>query len=260
MTIESPEQVARRSIQNVRASMARAGVLRLRYAINLNGVRLSLTARPSAPTRDDTFAGPDQLRLARPATRTVFTLVATLRAECGPDGSVWPADIAARWDRDEPDTDHSIDTINHALADLRKRKAARSHRDRGWYPEAEQGALFPNPPRDADRKATAAELRAARAEAKHNPRIWVPGERASGGVALVDVKSEETVFVESTAVGDVGVPNWKGELHYRPAVRGEVLEVDGKIATVRFPSGAKVQTRLLGDWQLDGLTSPETDA
>lgn len=131
MSPGTPEQLALRFLRELRAALRRSGRRSLRVAETLDGLRLVVGARVSArpaPAADL----PAELRDARPSVRKVYRAIRALRAELGPDAPVLPARIVEHLDAADPNTVHSVDTINHAVRELRDRGVAASAPRRGW--------------------------------------------------------------------------------------------------------------------------------
>lgn len=265
-SVETPEQVASLALRVVRDALRRAGRTSVRVAEDIDGLRMTLGAKESPETVEDNTDLPDSLRRSRPATRRVYRILREMRAE-GANARVMPADIEARFAADDATAEPSVDTINHALRDLRDRELAYSHPDRGWVLGREQIRL-PFPAGQSETPSPAAAV-------AHTPSvacdsrtrfkggasvfsksyIWVPAERSEYGVAVTDAASELTV-VAGERLGEMKVVTRSGRIRSTPAVRGELLRVEGKLAVVRLPGGAEVRTRVLGDWHLAGLTEP----
>lgn len=135
-----PEELARRFAGEIRQALRAAGRSSLRCAVTIDGLRLTFGARRARESANDAADLPDALRTARPSTRRVYRALRDLRAELGPGERVTPARIVARLDAEGPDI-HSIDTVNHALRDLRDRGAAWSNRRLGWALGREPGSF-----------------------------------------------------------------------------------------------------------------------
>lgn len=264
---ESLEQLARRLIREVRDALRRENRRYLRFAETIDGLRLTLGARESEETVEESRDLPFALRVSRPATRQVYRALRSLRGSLPGEAVVMPADVEARLRTDDPDTEPSRDTINHALRDLRDRELAWSHPERGWCLGCEQPRL-PISAGQSDR-ASAADCRAyaglladrgvrrftTEGSAMSKQLIWVPGEQSEYGVAVIDAETEAATVV-SERIGEMRIESRTGRVRTVPAARGELLRVEGKHAVVRF-NGREVRTRVLGEWQLQGLTAPE---
>ena len=140
MTIETPEQVACLALRVVRDALRRAGRTSVRVAEDIDGLRMTLGAKESPETVEDNRDLPASLHLSRPTTRRVYRILREIRAEGG-QLRVMPADIEERFRTEDVTAEPSVDTINHALRDLRDRELAYSHPDRGWILGREQSRL-----------------------------------------------------------------------------------------------------------------------
>lgn len=265
---ETPEQVAFRCVRDLRESLRNSGRTWLRYGITLDGLRLTVGSRIDEDS-ESLFDIPPLLRPARPSTHRVYRALRDLRGERGSDVAIMPADIRERLEQLDPDSEQSIDTINHALRDLRNRKAAYTRPDRGWLLGTEQPRL-PNSggQSDADcvsdfrgylRDVANVGVRRFTEGEQAMPRtlIWVPGEKTEEyGVIVTDAKTESLVQAVDCKISTMQVPTRSGRLTTVDAARGELLRVEGKYAVVKI-AGKQVAVRVLGDWHLKGLQAPE---
>jgi hypothetical protein len=269
MRPETPEQFARRVLRELREVLRRSGRNYLRYKDTIDGLRLTIGAKQVEETVDPSLDLPDALQIARPSTRQVYRALRGLRA-MDATAAIWPGDLAKHLERICPSTIPSLDTINHALRDLRDRSLAWSHPDRGWILGTHQPRLpFSAGQSDApsasetrgyvERVADTSVCQFNREASVIKTRIWVPGEKSEYGVVVTDPITEKAVAV-SERIGEMKVPTRRGKLASSPAVRAELLAVDGKHVVVKLPGGEKIHTRVLGDWQLKGFTSPDQAA
>jgi|GEM_PF-6635588 len=260
---ESFEETAHRCFRELRAAARRDKITRPKYAETIEGVRYSFTARrDTRPAPMDSDDLPKPLKNARPSLKNTYR---ALRALCdgrpsNPGVEVWPSDVVAWLDAQEIDAPNSVDTINHALRDLRTLRLAHSRPDSGWH----LGLLSEN------RQASVSEIIAycsdmadlgvRRFHGLNISRsfIWVPGEidTLSGQVMVTD---DDTGRVVSGGehIGKMQIPTRAGRLSTVTAARGELVCADEKYATVKI-GGEKIKTRLLGEWQLRGLNAPDT--
>lgn len=268
-SLETPEQTAHRCARELRESLRRAGRFYLKYAETVDALHVTIGAKHPAKTTDDSADLPPQLRRARPSLRTVYRAVRDMRDQLGPSSGVWPLQIVAWLDDREPDVAHSIDTVNHALRDLRSLTLACSEDSTGWRLGSRQPALpIPGgqcePPSSEQISAYAQDMgergvRRFTGGLAMRRTIWVPGEKGEYGVYVTDAQSEQAVAV-GERIGEMQVPTWSGKCRTVPAVRAELVRIEGKLAVVKLPGGASLATRILGEWQLEGKTAPEVEA
>jgi hypothetical protein len=266
--LESPEQTAHRCIREIIASMRRAGLPRFHYAEVIDGLCYSFNVRKDKgnPAASDTADLPKELKKARASMQNTYRVIRDLRDKPDPEGKaeVWPAGIVAWLDEHNIDPPNSVDTINHALHDLRILRLACSCPNVGWY----LGARLPNEQRQPSEPSPAevSEYASRMAEAGVRrfgelaivkQQIWVPGEKEEYGIMVTDAQSEKQ-FAIRERIGEMRIPKRSGQLVKSPAVRGELIRTNGNVAVVKFSGcGNPVTVRVLGAWQLQGLREPE---
>ena len=273
---ETPEQLCQRLARIVRDVLRRTDRTALRYAEDIDGLHITIGSKRSTETVDDDPDLPPVLRLARPATRAVYWVLHDLRADLGTEARVMPADIMARQRELDPGGDEpSRDTVNHALSELRAKEVAWSHPRFGWIFGRERASLpglesvrvpvsaghsgaAPRAPEPGYASGTACDsrTRTAGARAMTRTHIWVPTEDSDNGLVVVDAVTE-MVHPATDRIGKVTYETRTGRTRTVAAVRAELLRVEDRYAVVRLPGDSEVRTRVLGEWQLRGLTSPE---
>src|SRR5262245_34117043 len=130
--LETPEETARRAMRELRDSLRRANRRYLRFAEDIDGLRMTCGAkRPEQPV-DISRDLPPELLLARRSTHLIYRALRSLLVDATTETKIWPADIQRFLLELDPKSDPSINTINHALQDLRERELAWSHVERGW--------------------------------------------------------------------------------------------------------------------------------
>lgn len=277
---ETPEETADRCLRELRASIRRAGRKGdFYYGREVEGRAMSIADRVPKKTTDPAADLPPDLRRARESLRVAYRAVRDMRAELGAGAALWPSDIVEWLDEKFPDdSPHSIDTLNHALKDLRKLRLAwapepsRTGDYLGWRLGSEQNVL-PTGGRQSELSSTTArtgyaEVTAAEAASRTSEErpmrgfaksvFWVPAERSEYGHLVTDAVTQEVVAV-TEKTGEMKVPTRTGRLVTCPAVRAELIRVESRYAVVKLPGGKKVQTRVLGQWQLAGLAEPEPE-
>jgi hypothetical protein len=117
MIHETPEQVADRFARELGDSLRRAGRDWFRCRRAVAGLRVTLAARSSLA----------------PSSCRVLAILREMRAAAGDAVRIMPATILRHLrDADPAGDEPSIDTINHALRELRDRGLARRDAVRGW--------------------------------------------------------------------------------------------------------------------------------
>lgn len=275
---ETPEETAHRCAVELWESVRRAGRAKFRYAENVADAHITLGVGPIKGPVDEAADLPPDLRKARPSMRKTYRALRAMWDERkdAAEAEVWPSDVVAWLDKKFPDVDHSLDTVNHALKDLRTLRLAWVPDGRGWRlgsartTLANAAATLPISVRQsepssttaqtsyADRMAGAGARRVSEVRLMSKSVIWVPGEKYEGVVAVMDPITEEVVAV-SEKTGTMKVPTRSGKLSTAPAARGELVRVEGKYAVVKFSGGKQIKTRVLGDWHLAGHTEPQPE-
>lgn len=265
--LETPEQTAHRCARELRESLRRAGRHYLKYAETIDALHVTMGVKHPPKTVDTSADLPPQLRRARPSLRMVYRAVRDMRDQLGTSACVWPLQIVAWLDDRDSQTAHSIDTVNHALRDLAVLKLACSEDPAGWRLGTRQLSLpisggQSESPSDDELEEYALDM-AGRGVRRFQAGgfamkrlIWVPGEKSEYGIVVTDASTEEAIAV-SERVGEMQVPTWSGKVRTVPAVRAELVRVDGKYVLVKLPGGHQLATRVLGDWQLEGRAAPE---
>lgn len=273
-TVESPEQTAFRCAKEIRDSLRRAKRRYLRYAIEIDDLRVTLGAKKLRKTIDPSSDLPPELKRSRLSVRTTYRAIRDIRSERGEDAEVWPSTIVAWLDARNPTTEHSIDTLNHALSDLRQLRLAWSpdpdSRDRrGWRLGSPQLTLpilagqtcRPDQIASGGYAPQSADTFVGRLRSTSMTRrwIWVPGERdeESGAVVVTDARTDRSVGV-TERTGSMQVPTRSGTLARVPAARGELVRTEGRYAVVKFGT-QQLAVRVIDEWQLRGLDSPEPE-
>ena len=249
---DSPELICYRFAREIRASLRRLGRNNLRYSEDLDGLKITIGGKRSNETVVDSPDLPVELRVARQSARDVYVALRELRAEQGDAVKVMPADIVERLRQLKPHVDPSRDTVNHALRDLKDRELVWSHLERGWLIGRAQGVLFSAGHSDRPSPEPVVRSRSAPPAKQH---IWVPAEQGDYGLVVVDPLTEEAVAV-TDGVGEIQFESRSGRIKTSPAARVELVKLDGKYAVVKI-AGQEIRTRVLGDWQIRGLTAPE---
>lgn len=264
---QGPEQITVRFATELCEKLRAAHRGTFRYSAHVGEVYFSLRVGPPRTPPDESPDLPPALRAAKESTRQTYRALVALRAEVGGDARVRPVELLAFLNEGRDD-EASINTVNHALSDLKARRVAWSHPARGWVTGCEQPTLpFESRQSDSPSGTANAAYAGDGSGASARPftsegssmitkqRVWVPGERFEETVVVVDAVTEEAVGV-SERTGFMRVPTRTGRLTTVAAVRGDLVSAAGKLAEVRLPGGKCVRTRILGDWHLAGLTSP----
>jgi len=256
--LESPEELCAAFAPRLAAALRRHSRTQLRWAADLNGLRITVGGRASELTVDPDPDLPPELRVARDSVRAVYRALRAVRGAVGPEGRVMPAQVLAHLARENPETDPSIDTTNHALRDLRDRGLAWSHPRAGWVLGREQGLLFsagqsapPSPgpgggyPSDGGAGVAPAEREGWKVAKRY---IWVP--MVEDAAAVEDAETEQ---VHSAADLKHGKMTYEHKLRRKtvPAARCELVREAGRYAVVRIGK-AEVKVRALGAWHLAG--------
>lgn len=260
------EQFAAGFAAQVRDIFRRSGRSRpLKFGTTADGFRVTVTARYVAEP-DGVSDLPPVLRTARPAWQRTFRALKAIRAGEGTGPTVMPADIAD-WIKAAKEPALSIDTINHALDELRKLKLVWRHPDSRWQVGEEQKILPfsgeqeipPTPPDPVAYSSGTDDAGVGRSASGRlsmaKQLIWVPGEKNDYGIVIEDAVTEEPVLATDRH-GEMQVPDRNGRLSKRDAARVELVRVDGRYAVVKV-GGKEVRVKNLGEWQLKGLTAPE---
>jgi hypothetical protein len=265
--LETPTETAHRILRELCAALARAGrvpgVGRFRHSETIGLDRFSINVvkdeRPAHARDVDDL--PPELKTARPSLRYAYRAVRALRDERGPDAELWPSDVVAWLDAKQFDPPNSVDTVNHALRDLRTLRLVNHDPDIGWSlgvaVEPNRQTTTREPEAYASRMAGAGARRFQREGSSMKSYIWVPGEQGEYGLVLIDAVTEECI-PPGEHVGEVRYESRTGRMRTVPAARGELLRVEGKLAVARV-GNREVRTRVLGDWHLKGLTASEPE-
>lgn len=266
--LETAEQTAARCAREMVAALQRGRVrIPKRYGFTIGDVRVTIAAKKAAATVDESPDLPPALRFSPKALKDAYRALCDIRAEYGPDAVVLPTMLVERLNVIDPDTIHSVHTVNHSLSALRARRVAWWHPGRRWLLGCEQPAL-PLSTSDADgptesvideyreRMAGAGVRRFFREGAGAAQRIWVPGERSDYGVVVTCAESERE-FAEQDRTGEIRVRTSSGRLRTRAAVHAELVRVTGHTALVKLPCGERITVQVLGDWHLAGRQEPE---
>lgn len=261
------EETLDRHAREIFEALQAAGRVSFKHGWDFGNRRVTIGLKLTDETVERADDLPVALWLAAPKTRDVYRALGAIRAEAGPDAAVGPARIKAYLERDDitPGSE-SIHSINNALQDLRKKEVAWSHPDRGWvFGRAQPTLPFSGRQTDGPSQEQLrsycvgmadAGVRRFEESAVPKSQIWVPGvEKNEYGVIITDARTEAAIAV-TERTGEMRVPTRSGRLCTMPAARGEVVKRDGPFATVKFAGGQKATVRILGDWQLEGLTAP----
>lgn len=262
ITVRYFDDIARELARRNRSSFRmRTTIGTLRCSVNVERVQEQDTPAPDLPP---------ELHRSTPALLTVYRTLRTLRGERGPDAKVRAQDIADHTFATTNGGGLGKSTVDHMLAELKKRNVAHRDRERGWVPAPGQPTL-PNSARQLSPVAPPAPLAQDTATVgapvhrftmfkgpvMSKPMIWVPGESVEDGVVLTDVATDKDVYV-TERLGKVVVESLTGRRTSKAAVRCELVSHDGKFATVKT-GGEKIKVRVLGAWQLKGLDAPELE-
>jgi hypothetical protein len=250
-----------------RVIMRRHARERLKLSEDVDGHRMTLSARPLGP-RDDTAADlPAELGAAPPkSVRRVYRLLRAARRDLGADVLIQPGDLMGRWLAAYPNSPPKKDTIKQALRHIRRCGVAYPAPGRGWVFGREQGVLFSGPHGcpvpDGAAAAYAARVGCdPRARDRREPTmttryIWVP---LSEDGLVVDARTDAAY--QPAADARTAELTFEGKVRRRtvPAVRAELTGTEGEgrhrlaVARVRTADGAKlVRILVLGDWHLAG--------
>ncbi|AMV25455.1 hypothetical protein VT84_13740 [Gemmata sp. SH-PL17] len=123
-----------------------AGRKSLRANATANGVYISLTARrvkPPKPADADLVNVPHGLARERRAVKRLFCFIRDQRAVMGGDDLVLNSGALETMLRVKyPEDDMAIDTVRHALADLRKKGFVWVHPQNGYYTGSQPSLPF----------------------------------------------------------------------------------------------------------------------
>lgn len=273
--IQALNQHLSRHVRQIHQLLVAADKLSHSYGEDIDGRRVTITSKRRTVERREDPDLPPVLWDEPDSIRDAYRAVREMRETWPEDKKLNPSDIKEWIERDDivPDS-QPISTLNHALHELKELELAWPHPTRGWVLGREQPRL-PFLDRQSD-TPSAPELRSycermadagVRRFTSGRPtvskqRIWVPGEKDEyqrGVVVLTDAATEQLVGV-SERTGTMRVPKRLGGLRESAAVHAELLRVEGKYAVVKLPGvTAEFRTRVLGDWQIQGLDAPEPE-
>lgn len=269
-----PRQLASLQYHELRACLNYHGLDSFKHGEDIDGLRMSSSARKSTEKPNDRSDLPEPLRVATPKDCEVYLALYNLREYCGDACKVQPVDVKTWMEREEENKDcESIYTINKSLKRLVvDYGVVYKHPARG-YLIGERQATLPFSGRQSEQPSdTVLEVYRVDMAERGVPRfmreavvqnaIWVPGElnEDTGAVIVVDAKSEKP-FAVSERIGEMKIPTRSGRLYKSAAVRGQIVCIESdEYAVVKLPGVPKpIYVRLLGEWHRRGRTQPDAE-
>lgn len=130
-------------LRQIGEAVIRSKRKRFRAAVDVNGLRVGLNAEPPRQKPAEDFGAlPEPVRALPRAAKRIFALIRDLRATEGPDRAhLDSTEIEARIRRRCPHDDIAIDTVRHALKQLRETEEVWSHPVFGYVLGREQPSL-----------------------------------------------------------------------------------------------------------------------